>query len=288
MQAKATRGARLVVLALALTLAIVGFGRSANTARAQVAPQTPEEAIAEFVRFQSPSPPGPAYGGACPQDYTAGPAFGRRLCSSEFNERNDPRAPFLNAAGVREYGLGFPFSGAESLFVGQMGGGWRVYGVQRCGTQGCQGNCAGSSPDCSDDLPLPPQSADYSAFAQDWGRHGFNLNITEDGVGEAQWRIYRWCSDAPIGATCDAMTGNIITAGGRATIIFSSISSDGSTASGVVIDSTDQLTFDVGPISFVTLSDQLALLVQNHNAVLLCGGPDAPREAAQIGASCGA
>ena len=97
-------------------------------------------------------------------------------------------------------------------------------------------------------VATPPP--DFSAFAGDWGRHGFGMTVSASGEATATWRIYKWCSDDPT-PPCDDMTDSEITSGGRATIVFDRVV--GETAYGWVQDSTEEAVLS-GNVS-LTLED---------------------------------
>jgi hypothetical protein len=118
--------------------------------------------------------------------------------------------------------------------------------------------------------PLPATNQDLSPFANSWLRHGFSLTVNAQGWGMASWRIYQWCSDDPT-PPCDAIIGNEIIDGGRATLIFSR--ANGTVASGTVTFSTGTSLLADGPIHLKLLPYDMAVLYRTNerDGITLCG-----------------
>ena len=115
----------------------------------------------------------------------------------------------------------------------------------------------------------PPQAPDFTAFAGDWGRHGFGMTVAASGEATATWRTYKWCSDDPT-PPCDAMVDSDIISGGHATFVFDRVV--GPTAYGRVTESNDQEF--LGQAATLTLQPYgMALLETDSSSIVLCG-PD--------------
>jgi hypothetical protein len=125
-------------------------------------------------------------------------------------------------------------------------------------------------------------------FAGSWSRHGFTLNVAEDGTALAVWRIYSVCSDDPV-PPCDSVVGDAIISGGRAAIVFD-VDSAGDTLYGRTLISTDDtLLPSFGEVSLTLLPYDMAELDTETSAILLCGSQFAevaPPEV-QADAPCG-
>ena len=113
----------------------------------------------------------------------------------------------------------------------------------------------------------PPQAPDFTAFAKDWGRHGFGMTVAPNGEATVGWRVYKWCSDDPT-PPCDAMVDSDIISGGHATIVFERV--EGSTAYGRVVDSNDPQLLD-DAVSLTLKEYGMAVLEQDSSSIELCG-----------------
>ena len=112
-------------------------------------------------------------------------------------------------------------------------------------------------------------ATDLSDFAKDWWHHGFVLSIDIDGQSNAEWRVYKFCSDDP-SPPCDRIENNMIIGGGSATLVFNHV--DGPTAFGRVVTSSDQLSFAPGSeVSLTLLPYDMATLRRGLNETTLCG-----------------
>ena len=140
----------------------------------------------------------------------------------------------------------------------------------------------------SQQVQAPPGTAlSLSAFAKDWGRHGFGMSIDSTGRGAVSWGTYRWCTDDPT-PPCDQIANNLILSGGRAVLVFNRV--QGKTAYGQVTSTTDPQTLAEGPVSLVLLPYGMARLVQGSDEIDLCGpdfadlAPDSVRNTYPCGA----
>jgi len=115
---------------------------------------------------------------------------------------------------------------------------------------------------------VSPVPIDFSAFADNWWHHGFSIIINRDGTGEADFRIYKWCSDDPT-PPCDSMEGNNIISGGKATLKLLSI--NGKTASGQVISSSDPSIVMVAPFTLTILKYDMLEFNQGGITRTFCG-----------------
>jgi hypothetical protein len=134
----------------------------------------------------------------------------------------------------------------------------------------------------------PPEPvAAFGDFTGEWRRHGWGLQLDSMGHGDAHWRVYTWCSDAPA-PPCDRLVGHTIESGGLASVIFYRV--DGQTTLGVVLGSSDPKTLHVGAVSLTLGSDGLAQLKQGDHSITLCGPAFAQLAPASLQATapCGA
>ena len=105
--------------------------------------------------------------------------------------------------------------------------GFALYGLISCG---------GSA--------TPATTGTAGPFAGQWSAHDTSVTVDPSGHGILTWRTYKTCGQDP--PPCDSMSGNTITAGGRATILVTAIGDD--TARGQVLTSTDPADFPPGPL----------------------------------------
>ena len=111
-----------------------------------------------------------------------------------------------------------------------------------------------------------------SRFAESWARHGFMLQVAEDGSALAEWRIYAVCTDEPA-PPCDTVVGDEIIPGGRATIAFAGFRDGaGDTLHGSILISTDDAMLPAfGAISLTLLPYDMAELDTDARSILRCG-----------------
>jgi len=120
-------------------------------------------------------------------------------------------------------------------------------------------------------IPDPP--VDFSAFAQRWGSHGFQLVVGADGYAHAQSRTYEQCdrktSDPNIPCE-DPYTSYAA----HAIIRFTSVSGD--TASGTVLSSNLPLSFPTNSsVTLTRMPYDIANLTSARGSGAVCG-PDYP------------
>lgn len=119
--------------------------------------------------------------------------------------------------------------------------------------------------------PAPPARPDLQRFVGTWRAHHGVVVIEPSGQGEAQWRIYQWCSEDPT-PPCDDVRGDEIISGGRARFTITAV--EGDRAAGVVTESTDHRppgpdpSLRVGPVTF-TLGEHDDLEISGFGVV--CG-----------------
>ncbi len=111
-------------------------------------------------------------------------------------------------------------------------------------------------------------AAEPEDFVGVWAKHGFVLEVREDGRATANWRTYKWCRPG-VAEPCDEIRGNEIYAGGHAEIEFRELDED--LAAGVVLSSSQPEVLDVGRVTMLLAEWGMAILSQGGDDILLCG-----------------
>jgi hypothetical protein len=141
---------------------------------------------------------------------------------------------------------------------------------------------------CGQSPPGPASGVlDLRGFTGGWARHGFSLQVNADGTGNANWRIYQWCSNAP--PPCDWMNGDLLEGGGSAHLVF--YKADGSVALAHVVTSTDTAAMPTGStLTLGLLPYDAAQFSTGGRFVFLCGPHFADEAPPELFASypCGA
>jgi hypothetical protein len=124
----------------------------------------------------------------------------------------------------------------------------------------------------------PDEEVSLSAFVGDWGRHGLQLTISDDGTAWARWRVYQWCGPG-VPQPCDRIENDYLISGGQADLVFAPQAPD--SAQGEVLSSTDAESYDLGPVTLRLVPFGMAVLEQGGHETVLCGPrylAEAPRE----------
>jgi hypothetical protein len=126
----------------------------------------------------------------------------------------------------------------------------------------------------------------FAPVAGIWARHGFGIQVNDDGTASADWRVYRWCGPG-VTDPCDQLLRNRIIDGGHADITFSGLDENGA-FQGEVASTTDPELLDIGPLNLTRQPYDMAMLEQNGTQLTLCGD-DSPNEAPpEVLMACGA
>jgi hypothetical protein len=107
-----------------------------------------------------------------------------------------------------------------------------------------------------------------NAFVGDWGRHGVQLTISDDGTAWARWRVYEWCGPG-VRPPCDRIENDYLISGGQADLVFAPQAPD--SVQGEVLTSTDPQSYDVGPVTLRLVPYGMAVLEQGGQETVLCG-----------------
>lgn len=137
--------------------------------------------------------------------------------------------------------------------------------------------------------PAAPAAAQDDALAPivgNWERHGFGIEVGDDGSTNAIWRVYSWCGPG-VPEPCDQIVENRIISGGRATIQFTGADDSGA-FQGEVLDTTDPELLDVGPLTLTPQPYDMALIEQGDTQLVLCGDDSVNQAPPDVLAQCGA
>jgi hypothetical protein len=119
----------------------------------------------------------------------------------------------------------------------------------------------------SEEAP-PDEELSLNAFVGDWGRHGMQLTISDDGTAWARWRVYQWCGPG-VRPPCDRIENDYLISGGQADLVFAPEAPD--SVQGEILTSTDTQSLDLGPVSLRLVPFGMAILEQAGQETVLCG-----------------
>lgn len=137
--------------------------------------------------------------------------------------------------------------------------------------------------------PTTPAAAQDDALAPivgSWERHGFFIDVGDDGGSSATWRIYSWCGPG-VPEPCDQIVDNRIISGGHAVIQFTG-ADDSGVFQGEVVDTTDPELLDMGPLTLTPQPYDMAMLEQGETQLVLCGDDSVNQAPDDVLAQCGA
>ena len=232
---------------------------------AQSAPQSPQDAVRQYLSFQSPASK-IQYAGDC--DLSS--AQIGKMCSNGYAviaEPLDSNIDALNSNAIRDYAVGLAQSSCcVDLYVASLSDAWRVIGIcsplfDDMGDRIAERKCAGPNgvcARCGSFLPSLPAS-DFSQFSGTWTGKGLTFKVNGDGTAETTWYLGISCTaDNPF--LCDTFTNGQYVPGGRATLVFSNPDGAslerGAMSSGAVIASSDPDTLsDKVPVTLALQAD---------------------------------